>query len=134
MPGGFSIETFNEQEAFSFGGLWTCNYKVNGIEIPGNFVLKDAPIKNDRFCCLVKIDVQGHWQKDIRYSLLIIDLATQQLLRSIRDFPALSIAKITDDSIYYRQRFENGEIADAERIEISKNNFIIIGSLGDTNH
>lgn len=125
---GYLLQSFDEQEAFSFGGLWKCRYKLNGKEIPGEYLLEDVVTTNERYCGLIKIEILGKWRSDIRFSITLIDTDTKQIIRPLQHYPKLSLFGTTNEAVLFHQQFLKGEASTIESLEISSANFISINT------
>jgi hypothetical protein len=129
LPNGYVLNSFDEQEFLSFGGPWQANFKLNGFVLPDKYMLGDAILVGAEYCILIQVNLLGNWRKDVRFSIVIIDTMLNQLLKSKKDFGALSLIKIEDGKIYFSEVFNSQTDEATNFLEINDSNFIRIGDI-----
>lgn len=129
LTDSYLIESFNEEEAFSFGGLWQGDFKINDFILPEKYVLEDDIAIHANYCALIQIEVLGKWRNDIRFSIVVIDTSLKQVLKSKNSFSALSILSVSNNGVFYVEAFNVKEVESPNFLEFNDSNFIRIGDL-----
>jgi len=118
------LKSLDEEEFLSFGGPWQASFCLDNIQLPGRYLLEDDIVTDDKFCALIEVEVLGKWRSDVRFSVVIIDLTSKRVLKSKRNFSALSTLKISGGTVFFAEDFNIKETKSPKHLEINDDNFI----------
>ncbi len=123
------LKSSNEEEFLNFGGPWRTNFSLDSIQLPGEYLLEDCIQIHEGYCALIQIETLGNWRKDIRFSIVVIDLIGKRLIKSKLNFSALSILNISQEAVLVTEEFNVEEAESSLIIEINDSNFIQVSNL-----
>ena len=123
------LRSFDEEEFLSFGGPWRASFSLDNIKIPGQYLLEDDVVIHEGYCVLVQVEVLGEWRRDVRFSIVVIDVTLKRILKSKNNFSALSTLKISDGAVFFAEAFNVKEADSPKFLEINDSNFIRLSDL-----
>jgi hypothetical protein len=107
MENLIAIKFYPQEEILGMSGPWVGKVEVDQQLLNGVFLDQPFIIDNSRKYLLLVRYLKARMLKDVKFQILLIDIATMESYIYFKDFDKLYIESFTDDCIVYYNSFNN---------------------------